>query len=196
MPQFSSVAVFCGSSSGTEKEHTAQAQALGRLLAHQEKTLVYGGSKIGLMGALANACLKAGGKVIGVIPDFLGSREIAHDGLTELIRVDSMHERKMIMHEKSEAVIALPGGFGTLEELFEMVTWAQLGMHRKPMGVLNVKGYYQELEQFVRKAIQQGLIHPKNESLLLFEEKPETLIRAMQNYEAPPSDLQIRVSRS
>jgi uncharacterized protein (TIGR00730 family) len=196
MPQFKSIAVFCGSGSGNNPQFTKAAQELGTLLAQQNITLVYGGSKFGLMGAVADACLQAEGKVIGVIPDFLGSRELAHTGLTELITVKSMHERKTIMHQKSEAVLALPGGFGTLEELFEMVTWSQLGIHKKPMGVLNVSGYYQDLANFVDKGIASGLIRPKNHLLLLFNENVQDLLAQMQEYVAPPSDLEISADKS
>lgn len=196
MPKFKSIAVFCGSGSGNNPQFTQAAQELGLLLAQQNITLVYGGSKFGLMGAVADACLQAGGKVIGVIPDFLGSRELAHTSLTELITVKSMHERKTIMHQKSEAVLALPGGFGTLEELFEMVTWSQLGIHKKPMGVLNVNGYYQDLANFVDKGIASGLIRPKNHLLLLFNKNVRDLLKQLQEYVAPPSDLEISTDKS
>jgi uncharacterized protein (TIGR00730 family) len=133
-----SVTVFCGSSSGSNSVYATQAMLLGTALAHRKIRLIYGGAKIGLMGIIADAVLKEGGEVVGILPQFLSSKEIAHRGLTQLIMVDSMHERKTKMHELSDGVIALPGGFGTLEELFEMLTWAQLGLHQNPIGLLNV----------------------------------------------------------
>ena len=135
-----SVTVFCGSSMGTDPIYKSQAFLLGKTLAQQNIKLIYGGAKVGLMGAVADGALSENGKVIGVLPHFLGTKEIAHESLTELIRVESMHERKTKMSELSEGVIALPGGFGTLEELFEMLTWGQLGLHQKPIGILNKIG--------------------------------------------------------
>lgn len=196
MPSLNSIAVFCGSSSGQNPAYISHAEALGMLMASKGISLVYGGSKRGVMGAVAQACLSAGGKVIGVIPDFLGNREIAHPNLTELITVKTMHERKMIMHKKSDALIALPGGFGTLEELFEMVTWSQLGIHKKPMGVLNVDGYYDDIEHFIKKAIKQKLIQAKNDRLIAFEAQVKPLLAKLETYQAPPSDLEILDSQS
>src|SRR5687768_1380717 len=139
-----SVAIFCGSSSGSDSIYYSQAAMLGKILAHRKIQIVYGGAKVGLMGAVADGALKEGGKVIGVLPNFLKSKEIAHTGLTDLILVESMHERKLKMHELSDGIIALPGGFGTLEELFEMLTWSQLGLHKKPIGLLNINGRSEE----------------------------------------------------
>ena len=140
-----SIAVFCASSEGNDKTFKTIATKLGETLALQHIAIVYGGSKAGLMGAVANGALSKGGEVIGVIPNFLKHKEIAHTEVTELIVVSSMHERKTIMHDRCEGIIALPGGFGTFEELFEVLTWAQLGHHQKPIGLLNVNGYYDDL---------------------------------------------------
>jgi uncharacterized protein (TIGR00730 family) len=139
------ITVFCGSSSGTEEIYTTQATLLGETLAIRNIELVYGGAKVGLMGAVADGVLNQGGKVIGVLPNFLGAKEIAHPKLTELILVATMHERKTKMNDLCDGVIVLPGGFGTLDELFEMLTWAQLGLHKKPIAILNVDGYYDAL---------------------------------------------------
>lgn len=199
MPKVNTIkrlAVFCGSSTGSNPRFRESAYQLGKQLAEHKIGVVYGGSKIGLMGAVAAGALEHHGQVIGVLPDFLGSKEIAHEGLTELHRVASMHERKMKMHELSDGLIALPGGFGTLEELFEMVTWSQLGLHTKPMGVLNIDQYYQPLQKFIDQAIAQKLIHPKNEGLLCFEAEIEKLLEQLFRYQAPPSDLQIRKQQS
>ena len=139
------IAVYCGSSPGTNVFYKSQALAVGKTLAKNKFGLVYGGAKIGLMGAVADGVLKSGGEVIGVLPIFLQSKEVAHENLTELILVKTMHERKTKMNELCDGVIALPGGFGTLEELFEMLTWSQLGLHKKPIGLLNTKGFYNPL---------------------------------------------------
>lgn len=139
------ITVFCGSSFGTEEIYKEQAELLGKTLAKQNIGLVYGGANVGLMGAVADGALSENGTVIGVLPNFLRSKEIAHQGLTELILVESMHERKTKMSELCDGVIALPGGFGTLEELFEMLTWAQLGLHKKPIAILNISGFYDSL---------------------------------------------------
>jgi len=136
------IVVFCGSSPGKEEIYKSKAEQLGQTLAEENITLIYGGASVGLMGAVANGVLKNQGKAIGVIPEFLNTKEVAHTQLSELIQVESMHERKTKMSELCDGVIALPGGFGTLEELFEMLTWAQLGLHQKPIGILNVNGFY------------------------------------------------------
>ena len=180
-----SITVFCGSSYGNETMYEQQAALLGKTLAQKEITLVYGGASVGLMGAVANAALEAGGKVIGVIPRFLNSKEIAHIGLTELILVDSMHERKAKMSELCEGVITLPGGFGTMEELFEMLTWAQLGLHQKPIGLLNTGGYYDALNYLVKTMEEQGFLKPVYREMLLVKEDIEDLLEQMKNYQAP-----------
>ena len=180
-----SIAVFCGSSSGAETVYTQQAFLLGKALAEQGMQLIYGGAKVGLMGAVADGMLEEGGRVIGVIPEFLRTKEIAHEGLTELILVETMHERKTRMHELSDGIIALPGGFGTMEELFEMLTWAQLGLHRKPIGLLNVHGFYDPLLAMADTMMHQGFLSKQNRDMLLADEHIDTLLQQMRNYEAP-----------
>ena len=180
-----SVTVFCGSSAGSEEIYRTEAEQLGKTLAKQNIKLIYGGAKVGLMGAVANAVLKAGGEVIGVLPRFLRSKEIAHDGLTELILVESMHERKTKMHQLSDGVIALPGGFGTLEELFEMLTWAQLGLHKNPIGLLNVNGYYDALILLVQSMVDKGFLKMVNQQMLLPSDNVFELLQIMKEYVAP-----------
>ena len=180
-----SVTVFCGSSAGSEEIYRTEAEQLGKTLAKQNIKLIYGGAKVGLMGAVANAVLKAGGEVIGVLPRFLRSKEIAHDGLTELILVESMHERKTKMHQFSDGVIALPGGFGTLEELFEMLTWAQLGLHKNPIGLLNVNGYYDALILLVQSMVDKGFLKMVNQQMLLSSNNVFELLQIMKEYVAP-----------
>ncbi|MBS7254710.1 LOG family protein [Flavobacterium branchiicola] len=180
-----SITVFCASSFGTDKIYEEQAVALGKTLAEQNITLIYGGANVGLMGAVADGTLNAGGKVIGVLPDFLRSKEIAHKGLTELILVESMHERKTKMNDLCDGVIALPGGFGTLEELFEMLTWAQLGLHKKPIAVLNVNGYYDALLELLKTMTEKGLLKEANQKMLLVSEDIDDLLNQMKNYTPP-----------
>ena len=185
MRKIKSVAVFCGSSPGVDPVYEAEAKALGRVLALKGIRLVFGGAKVGLMGAIADAALEAGGEVIGVLPYFLSGREIAHTGLSELILVDSMHERKLRMAELSDASISLPGGFGTMEEFFEVLTWAQLGLHTKPVGLLNVQGFYKPLYALFDQMIQEGFLKPENRRLVLLNENPEDLLQQFESYEAP-----------
>lgn len=179
------ITVFCASSFGTEKIYEEQAIALGKTLAEQNMELVYGGANVGLMGAVADGALNAGGKVIGVLPNFLRSKEIAHLGLTELILVESMHERKTKMNELCDGVIALPGGFGTLEELFEMLTWAQLGLHKKPIAILNVNGFYDALIALLQTMTEKGLLKEVNQKMLLVSDTIDDLLYQMKNYVAP-----------
>lgn len=179
------ITVFCASSFGTEKIYEEQAIALGKTLAEQNIELVYGGANVGLMGAVADGALNAGGKVIGVLPNFLRSKEIAHLGLTELILVESMHERKTKMNELCDGVIALPGGFGTLEELFEMLTWAQLGLHKKPIAILNVNGFYDALIALLQTMTEKGLLKEVNQKMLLVSYTIDDLLYQMKNYVAP-----------
>lgn len=152
--------VFCGSQSGNNPRFTEDARALGKLLAMAQIQLVFGGGKIGLMGEVADAALAAGGEVIGVMPRLLVERERAHLGLTELITVESMAERKQLMADRSDAFLAMPGGLGTLDELFEMMTWNQIGLHFKPCFVLNTDGYYNSLLEFIQKGMSDGLVYP------------------------------------
>ncbi|MBL0738215.1 TIGR00730 family Rossman fold protein [Flavobacterium sp. GN10] len=179
------ITVFCASSFGTEKIYEEQATALGKTLAEQNIELVYGGANVGLMGAVADGALNAGGKVIGVLPNFLRSKEIAHLGLTELILVESMHERKTKMNDLCDGVIALPGGFGTLEELFEMLTWAQLGLHKKPIAILNVNGFYDSLITLLQTMTEKGLLKEVNREMLLVSDSIEDLLHKMRSYTAP-----------
>ncbi|WP_433812892.1 TIGR00730 family Rossman fold protein [Flavobacterium johnsoniae] len=179
------ITVFCASSFGTEKIYEEQAIALGKTLAEQNIELVYGGANVGLMGAVADGALNAGGKVIGVLPNFLRSKEIAHLGLTELILVESMHQRKTKMNDLCDGVIALPGGFGTLEELFEMLTWAQLGLHKKPIAILNIDGFYDALIELLKVMVEKGLLKDVNASMVLVSDNIEDLLNKMRNYIPP-----------
>ncbi|WP_029272972.1 TIGR00730 family Rossman fold protein [Flavobacterium sp. KJJ] len=179
------ITVFCASSFGTDKIYEEQAIALGRTLAEQNIELVYGGANVGLMGAVADGTLNAGGKVIGVLPNFLRSKEIAHQGLTELILVESMHERKTKMNDLCDGVIALPGGFGTLEELFEMLTWAQLGLHKKPIAILNINGFYDSLIELTEVMVEKGLLKDANQKMLLVSDNIDDLLEQMKNYVPP-----------
>lgn len=153
------IAVFCGANTGTDPAILQAARTMGRTIAERGMGVVYGGGHVGLMGAVADAALEAGGKVIGVIPGFMVEKELAHQALTELIIVRDMHERKMRMHELSQAVIALPGGFGTMDEVFELLTWRQLGLHAKPIGVLNVNDFYAPLLEQVARMERDGFLH-------------------------------------
>ena len=180
-----SVVVFCGSSEGKDKRYVETACKLGERLAHDGIKVIYGGSKAGMMGAVANGALEQKGKVIGVLPNFLKHKEVAHTGLTEMIIVKSMHERKTIMHELCEGIIALPGGYGTMEELFEVLTWAQLGHHEKPIGLLNIDGYYDDLIAMVQKMVDHGYSTSDYQRMLLVADNVEELLDKMRNYKAP-----------
>jgi uncharacterized protein (TIGR00730 family) len=170
------VLVFCGSSPGRVPEYAAAASELGRELASRRLEVVYGGASVGLMGALADSTLAAGGTVIGVIPRRLVEHEIAHAGLTKLHIVETMHERKALMAELGDAVIALPGGTGTLDELFELFTWKQLGLHRKPLGLLDVDGYWQPLLAFLEHAVNERFVRAEHVGMLLVERSAAALI--------------------
>lgn len=180
-----SITVFCGSSFGNDRVFESQAKAVGQTLARQDIRLVYGGAKVGLMGAVADGALEAGGQVLGVLPNFLRSKEIAHNGLTQLFLVDSMHERKTKMHDLCDGVIALPGGFGTMEELFEMLTWGQLGLHKKPMGLLNVDGFYDPLITLANAMVERGFLKETYRNMLLVSDNIENLLNQMRAYVAP-----------
>ncbi|MFZ4452559.1 LOG family protein [Salibacterium aidingense] len=179
------IAVFCGSSKGASDTYEEGAAALGKELARREITLVYGGASVGLMGALADAVLSEGGKVIGVIPKTLRDKEIAHPNLTELIVVDSMHERKAKMAELADGFIALPGGPGTLEEFVEIFTWGQLGLHQKPLGLLNINNYYGPLAALFDHMTEQQFLAEKYRSMAVVESDPANLIEQFQSYQAP-----------
>ncbi len=170
------IAVFCGSRTGTPPEFAAVAAALGRELAGRGLGLVFGGGRVGLMGVIADAVLAAGGSIIGVIPDFLARRELAHKGVGDMRVVGSMHERKTVMSELADGFIALPGGMGTLDEIVEILTWAQLGFHHKPCGLLNVGGYYDPLLAFFDHAVAQGLIRPEHRALVRVADEPARLL--------------------
>lgn len=182
------VTAFCGSSNGTDDVYRSKAILLGKALAIQQIELVYGGAKVGLMGAVADGVLNEGGKVIGVLPHFLSTKEIAHEGLTELILVDNMHERKTKMNELCDGVIALPGGFGTLEELSEMLTWAQLGLHKKPIALFNVDGFYDHLIAMIQTMVDKGFLKDINQKMLLVSNDIDDLLAQMKNYNAPAVD--------
>jgi hypothetical protein len=180
-----SIAVFCGSSEGASSIYKESAKQLGRVLAQRQITLVYGGANVGLMGAVADAVLEQGGKAIGVLPYFLQKREIAHQGLSELIMVDSMHERKAKMAELADGFIALPGGPGTLEEYFEIFTWGQLGLHQKPCGLLNINGYFDPLVSMFDRMEREQFMQPKYRSMVITDHTPEGILQQFSNYAAP-----------
>jgi uncharacterized protein (TIGR00730 family) len=171
--------VFCGSQPGRRAEYVSAARETARLLAQNGIELVYGGGHVGLMGALADEALAHGGRVVGVIPEHLMRPEVAHQGLTELTIVDSMHTRKQTMALRSDAFVVLPGGFGTLEEMFEMLTWLQLRLQAKPVGLLNVEGYFDSLLQFLEHATSEGLIRHEHRALLRVERTPARLLRLL-----------------
>jgi uncharacterized protein (TIGR00730 family) len=175
--------VFCGSNSGNKPAYELAAQAMGREIASRNLGLVYGGGRVGLMGKVADAVLAAGGEVIGVIPEFLATKEIAHSGLTELQIVSSMHERKALMANLADGFIALPGGYGTLEEFCEVLTWAQLGLHQKPLALLNIAGYYNSLLAFFDCALTEGFLDITLRSLILEATTPENLLDAIATYQ-------------
>ncbi len=179
------LSVFCGSSLGNVEAFRVNAIELGQYLAAHKIKLVYGGARVGLMGTIADAVLASQGHVIGVIPDFIKTKEVAHEGLTQLIEVKSMQERKMKMFEISDGAIVLPGGFGTMDELFELLTWGQLGLHKKPIGILNTNGYYNDLIKFLDNMVTTGLLRISNRDMLLVHHDISKLVDLMKTYEAP-----------
>lgn len=180
-----SIVVFCGSSDGYDETYRELAYELGQVLATQHIRIIYGGARIGLMGALADGALDNGGKVIGVIPTFLQTKEVMHHGITELIKVNTMHERKMKMHELSDAVIILPGGWGTMDEMFEMLTWGQMGLHQKPIGLLNINGYYDSLHVLTENMVREGFLNEEVNRMLLVSDSIQELLQKMDEYVAP-----------
>ena len=176
------IAVYCGSHAGARPEYAAAAQALGALLAREKIELVYGGGRIGLMGAVADAVLHHGGHVIGVIPEKLVIKEVVHEKLPDLRVVKTMHERKALMAELADGFIALPGGFGTFEELFEVLTWSQLGWHAKPFGLLNTGGFYRPLLEFLDHATREGFLRPPHRALVLVEADAEKLLQRLKTH--------------
>ncbi|MCG9970262.1 TIGR00730 family Rossman fold protein [Christiangramia crocea] len=180
------LAVFCASSDGNDPEIYRTAYNVGKVIAQNNIRLVYGGSKLGLMGQVAKGVMDYNGKVTGVIPDFLKTKEVVHPGLDRLITTNDMHERKLSMNELSDAFVALPGGFGTFEELFEIVTWAQLGLHRKPIGLLNIGGFYDDLVSMFQKMTSKGLLKEDNLDILLVSDDFEKLLELMRKFEPKP----------
>ena len=179
------ICVYCGSNMGTREEYSTAARDLADVLVRHELELVYGGAAVGIMGVIADRVLEQGGKVHGVIPRLLQEKEIAHTGLTELHVVSSMHERKSMMAVLSDGFIALPGGFGTLEELIEIVTWGQLQFHDKPCGILNVRGYFDHLLKYLDHAVTEGFLRYENRGMLLHDTDPAGLVQQFERYTAP-----------
>jgi uncharacterized protein (TIGR00730 family) len=182
------ICVFCGSSNGIQAVYAESARTLGKALASNDIGLVYGGGNVGLMGVVADAVMEGGGEVIGVIPEALVQRELAHRGVTELIVVRSMHDRKAKMAELSDAFVALPGGYGTFEEFCEIVTWAQLGLHTKPCAILNVEGYYDPLLTLFDRAVAEGFVHQSNRRLVLQGTEPARLLDLLAAYTPPRTE--------
>ena len=180
-----SITVFCGASEGDNPIYKETGFNVGQLLASQSIEVVFGGGKIGIMGAVADGALAAGGIVTGVIPKFLRTKEVTHYDVTNLHVVETMHERKMLMHRLSQGVMALPGGYGTLDELFEILTWGQLGMHEYPIGLLNVNGYFNHLVSFVHHMCNEGFLSQTIRDLILVDDDALRLIDRMKNYQAP-----------
>jgi len=185
MTSINSICIYCGSSPGRSEAYASAAYSLAGSLVSRNIRLVYGGASIGIMGMVADQVLKLGGQVVGVIPKALAHKEVAHQHLTELHVTQSMHERKMLMAELSDGFIALPGGIGTLEELFEIWTWAQLGFHHKPCGLLNVAGYYDALIQFLDHVLAEQFVNEHHRSMLMVETNPEALLDRYFNYQPP-----------
>lgn len=179
------ICVYCGSNPGKNPEYIAAARTLAKELVARNIALVYGGASVGIMGEIADTVLSHGGEVIGIIPQALADKELAHSGLSELIVVKSMHERKNLMADHADGFIALPGGIGTLEELFEVWTWAQLGFHNKPCALLNIKGYYDHLTMFLDNVMQQEFMKDIHRNMLLVEDNPTQLLEQMANYQPP-----------
>lgn len=190
-----SVCVFCGSNTGARESYAAAAREFGRTIAGRGLKLVYGGAAVGLMGELADAALAAGGHVIGVIPGTLVEREIAHPGLSERHLVTSMHERKAKMADLSDGFVALPGGAGTLEELFEIWTWGQLGHHKKPVGILNVDGFFDGLIDFIDHQCRERFMRPEHREMLMTDAQPGRLLDRFEAYHAPTVEKWIRSSQ-
>lgn len=182
MNKLTSVTVFCGSNEGNDTTIISQAEIVGETLAQQGITLIYGAAKIGIMGKVAQGALRYNGKVIGVIPEFLKKKELVHLGLHKLVTTKNMHQRKLKMHDLSDGFIALPGGLGTLEELFEIVTWAQLGLHDKPIGLLNINGFYDDLIKMLETMVVRGFLKMENLELLVVEKNIDKLLEKMRQF--------------
>ncbi len=181
-----SIVVFCGSSAGTDEQYAKDAYQLGATFVKKGIQLVYGGAKIGIMGQVASGVLKNGGKVIGVIPGFLKKKEVFHEGLTELIVTQNMHDRKLKMHELSDGILMLPGGFGTLEEFFEMLTWSQLGLHQHPIGILNTHGFYNPLLEMMQQMVTKGFVKQVHMESILVDIDIAQLLQKMEGYQPLP----------
>lgn len=179
------ISVFCGSSPGNDGIYEQTARKLGEILAERKTGIVYGGTNIGLMNAVANGALSRGGEVTGILPEFIRKKGFAHTQLTELIIVDSMHERKRRMYELSDGMIALPGGLGTLEEFFEVLAWSQLGLHKKPVGLLNIKGFWDPLKVLTQKMVSEGFLREENRKMILISDEITDLLDRMEKYSAP-----------
>jgi len=190
------IVVFCASSSGNDTAFIDAARDLGTAIAARGNTLIYGGGNVGLMGTVADATLAGGGRVVGIIPHGLEQREVAHRGVTELVVVNSMHERKKQMAERADAFVALPGGYGTMEEIMEVITWAQLGIHRCPCAFLNVAGYYDAFFAFLDHACASGLLKPQYREMILVEHDIDKLFDCMAAYESPVKDQWIELPES
>jgi uncharacterized protein (TIGR00730 family) len=188
-----SVCVFCGSSHGLAPEYAQIAKEMGEAIAKRGWTLIYGGGNVGLMGVVADAALAVGGKVIGVIPEALLARELGHHGVTELRVVNTMHERKALMVELADGFVALPGGIGTFEEFFEVLTWVQLGIHQKPCGMINTRGYYQPVIDLLANAVKEGFLRAEHQQMVLTSEEPGELLAKMTAHK--PAQLQKWIQR-
>ncbi|MFH0944942.1 MAG: TIGR00730 family Rossman fold protein [Planctomycetota bacterium] len=183
------ICVFCGSNFGKNPVYREVAEELGRRMARRGVAIVYGGGNVGLMGALANAALGAGGEVIGVVPRMLSEREVAHHGVTELKVVETMHERKALMVELSDAFLSLPGGIGTMDEFFETLTWAQLDIHRKPCGILNLNGYYDHLVRQLDRFVEDGFLSPSNRRLIIIREDIDQVMYALDHHKPTAGEM-------
>ena len=186
--KFESICVFCGSNTGNNAAYAETGIALGRFIAENNIRLVFGGGKVGMMGIVADSVLQNAGKVLGIIPEFLSLKEVEHAGVTEMIRVKNMHDRKMIMYDQSDAFIILPGGTGTMDEFFEILTWSQLGLHSKPIGILNIAGYYDPMIAQLDKMVAEKFLHPVNRKLVVEDSSLNGLIQKMDEYVAPTKE--------
>lgn len=184
--EMQSIAIFCGSSEGNDLQIIEQSYQLGALFANKNITLVYGAAKIGIMGQVAKGVMDNGGKVIGIIPDFLKTKEIVHEHLGELVVTKNMHDRKVIMYEKSDGFIIIPGGFGTMDEFFEITTWGQLGLHTKPIGILNINGYYDALLEQCKVMVDRGFLKQDNLDAVIVDTTLEVLLEKMNNFKPLP----------
>lgn len=190
-----SLCVFCGSRMGNPPVYEQAAQVTGELIARRGWKLIYGGGSVGLMGVLANGVLSEGGEVVGVIPEFLATREVLHTGLSELKIVESMHERKRLMAESSDAFVALPGGYGTFEELFEVITWSQLKLHNKPIGILNTAGYFTQLLEFLDRGIADGFIREQEREHLIVDDDPGRLLERLEAEASSADSSRLRANK-